>query len=372
MALLLRDREPSPETAAPAPVGDQSVVVPDYACATCGAGMHAGQDWCLECGSAAPGRLGARPGWRGAFTVVALTALLVTSAVVASYAALSGDAEREAARPSIGSGNPIVAQTPPPAPATGAVPPGTVTPPAGAVVPPAGTTTPSVKAPTPKGGAKGGSPFVTLPGAGAPGKSGVAGNRGNSGKGDSGAQNTGTSGASGTSPSTSQNTSPGRGSSPTAAPAATVQAIGFNKDAMSTYDPYQRAGAEFGPAGNAADDDTGTVWDVTVPADGEALRVGLVVDLGAAYALSSLKVSTPTPGFEMEIYASEGAAKPTDILDKRWEHLTDRRDVPDGVVVSLQGKSDNKFRQVVLWFTSAKDAVDPRVAIGEVSVRGSR
>ncbi|MGH2841413.1 MAG: hypothetical protein ACRDKY_11390, partial [Solirubrobacteraceae bacterium] len=109
MTMLLRDREAATES--PLAEGEQPVVAP-YACEACGAGMVAGQDWCLECGTAAPGRLGARPGWRAAFTVVGLTLLLLVGAVAASYAALTGDAEREAARPSAGSGNPIIAQTP--------------------------------------------------------------------------------------------------------------------------------------------------------------------------------------------------------------------------------------------------------------------
>ncbi|MBA3327925.1 MAG: hypothetical protein H0T43_06455, partial [Solirubrobacterales bacterium] len=90
MALLLRDREAPSEAAAPPGGGEGHVAAPDYACATCGAAMVGGQDWCLECGSAAPGRLGQRPGWRPALTVVAITLLLVGGAVVASYAALTG------------------------------------------------------------------------------------------------------------------------------------------------------------------------------------------------------------------------------------------------------------------------------------------
>jgi len=73
VALLLKDRNPSSELAQPEAPGGERVVVPDFACETCGAGMAPGQDWCLECGTAAPGRLGAsRSGWRSAFTVVAL------------------------------------------------------------------------------------------------------------------------------------------------------------------------------------------------------------------------------------------------------------------------------------------------------------
>ena len=142
MALLLRDRDATSEVAAGPPGDGTSVSAPDFACETCGAAMLAGQDWCLECGTAAPGRLGARPGWRAAFTVVALTLLLVVGAVLASYAALTTDAERRAAAPSSGDGSPIAA--PGPAAAQPAAPVAPITPGATGpgVTPPAGTTGP--------------------------------------------------------------------------------------------------------------------------------------------------------------------------------------------------------------------------------------
>jgi hypothetical protein len=46
------------------------------------------QDWCLSCGTAAPGRLGERPGWRAALTVLGATLALV--AVYCSQEALEG------------------------------------------------------------------------------------------------------------------------------------------------------------------------------------------------------------------------------------------------------------------------------------------
>src|SRR5205814_10502010 len=81
--------EPSPDAPAGAP----------RSCEHCGAAMAAGQDWCLECGTAAPGRLGRRPGMRAATTVVGLTLALVAGAVTAGYAAISGDAGRAVAQP---------------------------------------------------------------------------------------------------------------------------------------------------------------------------------------------------------------------------------------------------------------------------------
>src|SRR5205814_3329849 len=88
---------------------------PTRSCERCGATMAPGQDWCLECGTAAPGRLGRRPGMRTAATVAGLTLALVAGAVTAGYAAISGDAGRETAKPPAASGAPI-AQAPPSTP----------------------------------------------------------------------------------------------------------------------------------------------------------------------------------------------------------------------------------------------------------------
>ena len=75
-----------------------STDAPNQVCPTCGAGMAAGQDWCLECGSAAPGRLGARPGWRAVGTITGLTAVLVAGAAAAGYAAITDPAPDRADR----------------------------------------------------------------------------------------------------------------------------------------------------------------------------------------------------------------------------------------------------------------------------------
>jgi hypothetical protein len=143
--------------------------------------------------------------------------------------------------------------------------------------------------------------------------------------------------------------------------------------AASTYDPAKRAGAEFGPAENAIDKKPGTVWDVVVPADGQPLGVGLLIKLGAALSLHSLQLQTPTPGFRVEVYAAvDDKELPADIIDKRWIHLTDRKNVADGQPISLKGKGDGaKFKLFMLYFTRAADATDPRVAIGNVELRAT-
>jgi hypothetical protein len=348
VALLLKDRDATPKLTPEPPHDGPPVIVPDFACETCGAAMQAGQDWCLECGTAAPGRLGAaRPGWRAAFTVVSLTTLLVVAAVIASYAALTSDAERQAAAPSQGDGAPISAGAPvvapPAAPITpgatgpGTVPP-TVTPPAIVPPPPVGTTPGKLGPiiPTTPPPAATNTP-VTPP---APPPPAAAGNT--------------------PPPPPAANTTP------------QPQLIDVKSDAASTYDPYKRAGAEFGPAKFAVDGKVKTVWDVTVPVDGKPIAAGLMLDLGKPYSLRALRLRTPTDGFRIEIYGAESAKEtPEDLLDKRWEHLTDIRKAEDNKLVSLHKKSENKIQLLLLYVTTPAEPSDPRAAIGNVEIAGT-
>ncbi len=373
MALLLRDREAA-NGAAPPPSGNgASAVVPDFACEACGAGMVRGQDWCLECGTAARGRLGAKAGWRAAFTIVALTLLLVSGAGIAGYAALTSDSERTAAAPSQGNGAPITAQAPSGpdtgVPATGV--PGVPGPAATTITP--GNTGPGV---TPPPAAS--SPIVPqlIPGGSTPVQPGSL----------PGLQTPAAKGpklvippTKATVPPTNQavtppaiTPSPSKGTTVTPA-TVTPQIIKLKSDAAKTYDPTQRVGAEVGPAANAVDGKKNTVWDVTVPADGNPIGVGVLVDLGAPYALQSLRIATNTPGYTVEIYGAVDAKEiPADLIDKRWQHLTDRKGVEDGAPISLKGKGEApKYQLVLVHVTTPGEPTDPRAAIGELTFRGT-
>ena len=159
----------------------------------------------------------------------------------------------------------------------------------------------------------------------------------------------------------------------TATAASTPVSIDFKKDAAQTYDPTKRAGAEFGPAAFAIDSKLDTVWDVTVPADGQPIAAGLVIDLGKPYALRSLRLGSPTDGFTVEVYGAKSAKElPEDVIDKRWIHLTDKKFVLDDEPILLKGKGDGaKVQLLLLHFTTPADPDDPRVAISNVKLRGT-
>lgn len=335
-------------------------------CDACGAPMASGQDWCLECGTAAPGRLGSRPGMRAAATVVSLTLALVGGAVAASYAALDGDSQQEANRPAPPSGAPV-AQVPPPgtiqSPApSDALPPTTVptvptipgiTP--GTTTPESSTTTPSVPTipnipsipsipnipqtgGTPNSGS-GSTPTVTTP---------QQNNSGNSGSGNS---NNG-SGDSGSGKETPTTTTPQR---------QEPVAISLAADAAGHYDPSNRATSKGEPK-DAIDSDAKSAWHVTT-SGAKDMATGLVIDLKSKRGVRVLELATSTPGFRAEIYAADSDELPPDILDTRWAHIRDRSRVDetaekdknvkgDGKERIVLGGGSVKYRYVLLWITT--------------------
>ena len=344
-------------------VSDASLDAPARQCANCAAVMDGHQDWCLECGIAAPGRLGGlRPGWRAVTTTLALTLVLVGGAGAASYAALSSDANREAMAAAPGDGTPV-AQAPPAVPAIVApvvpaapvAPPVTtpapklpVAPPVTPIAPPDTRTlaqvTPTTPAATPPAPAKPKASTTTRS------DDTAAGSRGEGTSADG----------------------------ETSAAVAKLEPIALGAGAVSLYDPYERAVTPGDPA-ESRDGDTQTTYEIGAPDDGKELQVGLVVDLGAVKQVRGVEFTTTTPGGRVEVYATDGSALPPDILDTRWDHPASRADVDgttragnkagDGIERIAFPKGGAKYRYVTLWFTTPPEGTT-RVGITELELLG--
>jgi hypothetical protein len=300
--------------------------------------MEADQHWCLACGTAAPGSLGERPGWRAASTVIALTLLLVLGAIGAGYAALTGDSQPKAAAPPQ-----TQAQVTPPA-----VTPPAATPPAATQAQPTTPTQPAKpktlpKVKTPSTSPTQGSPVTPAPSTPSP--------------------TTGTGTGTGTGTTPADNT--------TTEPADTgPQAIDLNGDAGTIYDPYGRVKAS-GEATRALDGDATTSWYVD-PKDPEQVAVGYAVDLGKLQGVRQIELQTPTAGFRVEIYATDETELPPDILDTRWSHIKDVSNVgakDDGKQKIVLGAGTSKYRNVLLWFTQPPTD-GPRLRLTELKLLG--
>lgn len=327
-------------------------------CTACGASMLPEQDWCLSCGTAAPGRLGRRPGGRTVSAVAAATLLLVLIAVLASYTALTDDANDEAGRAAGASATPLPGQVAqiPDGPAPPAVAPPAATPPA--TTPPAATTPPS----TPPVPAKpfvpstpvvpGGTPVVPV----TPATPGT------------------------TTPTRTTGTTTGTTTSTTPAK-VTLSPIKLDAGAVDKYDPTTRITASGKPA-DAQDGNVKTAWSITTPSDGFPMQVGMLIDLEKAMNVKEINLGTTTPGGRVEIYGAVGSAIPDDILDTRWEHVqsTSKVDANDKfgnkkgddmekIRLPGPGATGSRFRYVLVWFTTPPTK-GPTVRVTEVSLKG--
>jgi hypothetical protein len=341
MTLLLRD----PDAQAPAPPAETppeaSVAVP--ACPKCQTPLAPEQDWCLQCGEAQPGRLASLPGKRAVATVLSLATLMVGGAVAASYAALNHDSPAPATAPTTD-----LAQVPPAASAAE---------PAAPVAPQPSTLAPADTAPAPAdSGALPTTPSkTTTP---APSTSSTATST-------SGTTTSGSTSIGSTTKTSTGTTTTGTTRTSTTTTPAPPKAIAIDGSAAALYDPYKRDTAA-GDAAKAVDGDPGTSFPITVADGATQIGAGLVVDLGKTRGLRELDLTTKTPGFRVELYATDSDELPPDVLDTRWAHLHDISDVGTGAggkqVVSL-GSGTTKYRHVLLWITAPpKDGLTVRVS----------
>jgi hypothetical protein len=306
--------------------------------------MRAEQDWCLQCGTGAPGSLPARSrGLRSAAAVLAALAVLVAGAAAAAYAALS----KSSAKP-----RPVstLASTPPPS----------ASPPPAATPPPTASTAPAPRIP------KLGPPAALKPPLVKPTKplqvpSGVK----------SPATSTSPSApapATTPTPSTGTKTHPGKG---TPAPAAKQPApIVLDTNAASTYNPYGYPASNFGDPTLAVDGDASTAWTALVdPAVAPKMAEGLLIDLKSAQRLSALALTTSTPGMTVQVYGAAASPAPASITDPAWVRLSSPLVANKAKERIALAQPKRSFRLVTLWISNApSSAVGTPEAPGHVRV----
>lgn len=356
MTLLLRDTANAPEeTAAAAPVEAPPEV---RTCPTCQAPLEDGQDWCLNCGEAQPSRRISLPGKRAAATVMALTTVLVGGAVAASYAALQDGTETAAPTPT------QVAQVPAPAPAPDAAA-------AAAAAAAASSAAPAAPAEPSIPESSSASDFLPDDGGSStyePPPSSDDFSDSSSSQGTSSSSETVAGNDSGSSDDSKADTR----TSTTPAETEPV-AITLGEDASALYDPYKRDTAA-GDAKKAFDSDPNTSFPITVAAGSTQVGAGLAVDLSKEQGIREIELTTKTPGFKVEIYATDDTELPPDVLDTRWAHLKDITDVGSdadakGKEIVKLGSGATKYRHVLLWFT-APPADGSTVRVSELKLLG--
>lgn len=335
------------------------------ACAKCGLPLQDGQDWCLQCGTGAPGSLSGGPGWRTGIAILAATALLVIGASVAAYAALN----KTKPKPKVavvavsGLGTTTSSTTPGATPTT----PGSTPTPGTAPTP--GTPT-TVKATPPK------IPLQTP----TPSSGGGANTEANNSLFPPETKTTKTTTTKTTSTTTtptktsgestkSSQESAGSESNPETG-AEAPSPILLDTDAASVYNPYAYPAALFGDPSLAIDGEASTAWTAQVqPAVAPKMAEGLVLDLKSPQKLGSVTVKTTTPGITVEVYGAVGKALPASISDPAWNRIVGLKVLKrKSTTLALKTKGKG-YRYIVLWLAKAPSsstaATPGTVAINE-------
>ena len=84
-------------------------------CPRCGAQLHPGQDWCLECGEAVSTHIARSPGWKLPAAIVGGVVALAAAVLLLAFLELSDDADRAASGPAP-TPTPVAEATPTPTP----------------------------------------------------------------------------------------------------------------------------------------------------------------------------------------------------------------------------------------------------------------
>ena len=88
--------------------------------------------------------------------------------------------------------------------------------------------------------------------------------------------------------------------------------------------------------------------------------------------MRQIELQTPTPGFRVEIYATDETELPPNITDTRWSHIKDVSNVgakDDGKQKIVLGAGTSKYRNVLLWFTQPPTDA-PRLRLTELKLLG--
>jgi hypothetical protein len=316
------------------------------ACSKCGSPLQDGQDWCLQCGTGAPGSLSGGPGWRTGLGILAMTALLVVGASVAAYAALNKSKPKSKVAVVAVKG---VGTTVPPtaAPTTPGATPGTATPTPGTPTTVKGTP-PKIPLQTPTPKSAGGAdteannalfPPETkaskTPTPTTPTKTTSEPTKGSS-------EGSGSEGGSET-----------KSSAGSEAPSPIL----LDTDAAGVYNPYAYPSTLFGDPSLAIDGEASTAWTAQVQAaDAPKMAEGLVLDLKSPQKLGSVAVKTTTTGITVEVYGANGNALPASISDPAWKRIVGLK-VLRRKSTTLALKANGKgYRYILLWLARAPDS----------------
>jgi hypothetical protein len=143
--------------------------------------------------------------------------------------------------------------------------------------------------------------------------------------------------------------------------------------AAIAFDPFFTDGERNDLQDLAIDGDASTAWRTETYRSSPVIQevankpgVGLILDLGGARRLESLRITSPTTGWTAQVYVLDAVpeAQDTSVIDDA-EPVTEQEDIAGDADLSLGGREG---AVVILWITRTGDAGIAEVAEATVEV----
>jgi serine/threonine-protein kinase len=160
-----------------------------------------------------------------------------------------------------------------------------------------------------------------------------------------------------------------RGTGPAAAlkPPPKLESVDLRKTAAHDYDPYGTGGEHPELTRFAVDRDPSSTWATENYDAGDLQKpgVGLYVDAKPSVSAKSLQIQTPTPGFNVQIYAAKNGP-PAKVPEPGWKQVGGAQGVKSRQPIALD-TAGQRFRYYLIWITKLPPG-QQKVEISEVAL----
>ncbi|HET8536469.1 MAG TPA: protein kinase [Solirubrobacteraceae bacterium] len=166
------------------------------------------------------------------------------------------------------------------------------------------------------------------------------------------------------------NTERGTGSAPALKAPPKQHNVSLRRNSAHDYDPFGTGGTGEHPelTKNAVDRDPSSAWTTESYDAGNLGKpgVGLYIDAKPTVSAKSLRLQTPTPGFDVEIYAAK-SGPPQKVPDPGWKLVGSAKALKSRQSISLD-TANQSFRYYLIWITKLPPNGAQQVKISEVAL----
>jgi serine/threonine protein kinase len=155
----------------------------------------------------------------------------------------------------------------------------------------------------------------------------------------------------------------GTGVPPDVHSSAGLQPVALSQTAAHDYNPFGTEPENRNRVQNVVDSDPNTTWSTAHYYEGTLKKaggtgVGVYLDAAPRVAARAIEIQTPTPGFDVQIYAAEKVnlsyayGNSTPLSARGWQGpLASAEDVHDGQRIKL-GSDTRGYRYYLVWLTT--------------------